>query len=432
MARGKVKISPSKQGAHVMSVQESAWLAWYMCAVSLMMTALGLLLLMASQSRVSAPVFDYWLLNTVIAVSFSPVGAVIAPRLPSRNPIGWLFCAIGLFGAMRLFVAEYAIATSLAAPYSWLSVLPGGDEIAWISSWVWVVHFGPFLFLALLFPDGRLPSPRWRPFAALVALAVAGGTVAVALWPETAARFDSVNSPLGIEVAANVINPVETIMYILALGAAASLLVRQVRSKGIERQQVKWFAFAVGMLAISTTLAYVVSEAMDVLWLGWVSSVLVIASLVSLPVAMSIAILRYRLYQIDSLINRTLVYGSLTGVLALVYFCAIVVFQRILVVLTGQESTLAVVASTLLIAALFSPLRRTIQFFIDRRFYRRKYDARQTLEVFSAQLRNETDLDALGDELISVVRETMQPEHASLWLRPPGRRELYQSEVEDV
>jgi hypothetical protein len=185
-------------------------------------------------------------------------------------------------------------------------------------------------------------------------------------------------------------------------------------------------------LAISTTLAYVVSEAMDVLWLGWISSVLVIVSMVSLPVAMSIAILRYRLYQIDSLINRTLVYGSLTAVLALVYFCTIVVLQRVLVVLTGQESTLAVVASTLLIAALFSPLRRTIQFFIDRRFYRRKYDARKTLEAFSAQLRNETDLDALSDELVSVVRETMQPEHASLWLRLPGGQERYESGVEDV
>jgi hypothetical protein len=415
-----------------MSVQESAWLAWYMCAISLMMVALGLLFLIASQSRESAPVFDYWLLNTVIAVSFSPVGAIIAPRLPPRNPIGWLFCAIGLFGALRLFTAEYAITTLLAAPGSWLSLMPGGGALAWISSWVWVVHFGPFIFLALLFPDGRLPSPRWRPFAALVALAVAEGTVAVALWPGTAARFDSVTSPLGIEVAANVINPVETIMYILALTAAASLLVRLIRSKGIERQQVKWFAFAVGMLAISTTLAYVVSEAMDVLWLGWISSVLVIVSMVSLPVAMSIAILRYRLYQIDSLINRTLVYGSLTAVLALVYFCTIVVLQRVLVVLTGQESTLAVVASTLLIAALFSPLRRTIQFFIDRRFYRRKYDARKTLEAFSAQLRNETDLDALSDELVSVVRETMQPEHASLWLRLPGGQERYGSEVEDV
>ena len=172
---------------------------------------------------------------------------------------------------------------------------------------------------------------------------------------------------------------------------------------------------------------------MDVLWLGWISSVLVIASMVSVPVAMSIAILRYRLYQIDSLINRTLVYGCLTGVLALVYFCAIVVLQRVLVVLTGQESTLAVVASTLLIAALFSPLRRTIQFFIiDRRFYRSKYDARKTLEAFSAQLRNETDLDALSDELVSVVRETIQPEHASLWLRPPCRRERHESGVEEV
>jgi hypothetical protein len=405
-----------------MSAKESAWLAWYMCAVSLTMAAFGLLLLLASRSGTGAPVYDYWLLNTVIAVSFSPVGAIIAPRLPPRNPIGWLFCAIGFFGAIRLFTAEYAIATLLAEPGSWLGALPGGEALAWISSWVWVIHFGPFIFLALLFPDGRLPSPRWRPFAALVVLVVAGGAVAVALWPATAARFESVTSPLGTEVAANVINPVETILYVLALTAAASLLVRLIRSRGIERQQVKWFAFAVGMLAVSTTLAYVVSEAMDVEWLGWISSVLVIMSLVSLPVAMSVAILRYRLYQIDSLINRTLVYGSLTAVLAVVYFFAIVVLERVLAVLTGQESTLAVVASTLLIAALFTPLRRTIQSFIDRRFYRRKYDARKTLEAFSAQLRKETDLDALSDDLVSVVKETMQPEHASLWLRPPGRR----------
>jgi len=401
-----------------MSTQEAAWLAWYLCAVSLLLTAFGLVFLVASQSLVSAPVYDYWLLNTVMAVSFSPVGALIAPRLPPRNPIGWLFCAIGLFGAMRLFAAEYAIATLLAVPGSWLSALPGGEALAWVSSWVWVVHFGPFLFLALLFPDGRLPSIRWRPFASLVALVVGGGAVAVALWPETAARFDPVNSPLGIEVAANVINPVETVLYALALIAAASLLVRLIRSKGIERQQAKWFAFAVVLLAISTTLAYVVSEAMDVQWLGWISSVLVIVSIVGLPVAISIAILHYRLYQIDSLINRTLVYGSLTAVLALVYFCTIVVFQRVLIVLTGQESTLAVVASTLVIAALFNPLRRRIQSFIDRRFYRRKYAARKTLEAFSAQLRDETDLDGLSDGLVGVVRETMQPAHVSLWLRP--------------
>jgi hypothetical protein len=403
-----------------MSPREAAWLAWYMCAVSLALMALGLLLLVTSRSRGGAPVFDYWLLNTVIAVSFSPVGAVIAPRLPPRNPIGWLFCTIGLIGAMRLFVAEYAIATLLAEPGSLLSKLPGGEALAWVSSWVWVVHFGPFLFLALLFPDARLPSPRWRPFAWVVGVVVAGGTVAVALWPETAARFDRVNNPLGIEVAAPVINPMETILYALALISAASLLVRLLHSKGVERQQVKWFAYAVVMLAISTTLAYVVSEAMDVDWLGWISSILVIASLVGLPVAMSIAILHYRLYNIDVLINGTLVYGTLTALLALVYFGGVTAIQAIFRALTGQEQQpqLAVVVSTLAIAALFNPLRRRIQSFIDRRFYRRKYDAAKTLEGFSAKLRDETDLEALNAELVGVVTETMQPAHVSLWLRP--------------
>jgi hypothetical protein len=403
-----------------MSPREAAWLAWYMCAVSLALMALGLLLLVTSRSRGGAPVFDYWLLNTVIAVSFSPVGAVIAPRLPPRNPIGWLFCTIGLIGAMRLFVAEYAIATLLAEPSSPLSKLPGGEALAWVSSWVWVVHFGPFLFLALLFPDARLPSPRWRPFAWVVGVVVAGGTVAVALWPETAARFDRVNNPLGIEVAAPVINPMETILYALALISAASLLVRLLHSKGVECQQVKWFAYAVVMLAISTTLAYVVSEAMDVDWLGWISSILVIASLVGLPVAMSIAILHYRLYNIDVLINGTLVYGTLTALLALVYFGGVTAIQAIFRALTGQEQQpqLAVVVSTLAIAALFNPLRRRIQAFIDRRFYRRKYDAAKTLEGFSAKLRDETDLEALNAELVGVVTETMQPAHVSLWLRP--------------
>ncbi len=400
-----------------MSPREAAWLAWYMCAVSLALMALGLLLLVTSRSRGGVPVFDYWLLNTVIAVSFSPVGAVIAPRLPPRNPIGWLFCTIGLIGAMRIFVAEYAIATLLAEPGSLLNKLPGGEALAWVSSWVWVVHFGPFLFLALLFPDARLPSPRWRPFAWVVGVVVTGGTVAVALWPETAARFDRVNNPLGIEVAAPVINPMETILYALALISAASLLVRLLHSKGVERQQVKWFAYAVVMLAISTTLAYVVSEAMDVDWLGWISSILVIASLVGLPVAMSIAILRYKLYNIDLLINRTLVYGSLTALLVAVYVGCVVSLQYAIRVLTGGESQLAVVASTLAIAALFQPLRRRVQGFIDQRFYRRKYDAAKTLAQFSIKLRDETDLERLNAELLSVVRETMQPTRVSLWLR---------------
>jgi hypothetical protein len=157
---------------------------------------------------------------------------------------------------------------------------------------------------------------------------------------------------------------------------------------------------------------------LDLVWLGRVGYALVLIGLAGIPIAMGIAVTRYRLYEIDLIINRTLVYGSLTAMLVALYFVGIVLLQRVFVLLTGEQSTLAVVASTLLIAALFTPLRRRIQGFIDRRFYRRKYDTRKTLEAFSAQLRNETDLDALSDDLVSVVWETMQPAHVSLWLRP--------------
>jgi PAS domain S-box-containing protein len=404
-----------------MSRREATWLAWYMCAVSLALTVLGLLFLVTSQSHSGAPAYDYWLVNTVVAISFSTVGGMIASRLPPQNPIGWIFCTIGLLAGMRLFVAEYAIATLLAEPGSLLSKFPGGEALAWVSSWLWVSHLGLFVFLALLFPDGRPPSLRWRYFAWLVGVVVVVGTVAVALWPETARGFDPVNHPLGIEFATDTINPVETIVYALGLIAATSLLVRLRRSTGVERQQVEWFAYAVAVLAASATLAYVVSESMGVVWLGFLSSVLVIVSVVGLPVAVGIAILRYHLYNIDLLINRTLVYGSLTAVLAAVYLGSIVLFQVIFRAFTGQRSQLAVVVSTLAIAALFRPLRRRIQSFIDQRFYRRKYDAAKTLEAFSAKLRDATDLDALSDDLVGLVRETMQPTRVSLWLKSPER-----------
>jgi PAS domain S-box-containing protein len=412
-----------------MSPREAAWLAWYMCVVSLALTVLGLLFLVTSQSHTGAPAYDYWLVNTVVAISFSAVGGMIASRLPPQNPIGWIFCTIGLLAGMRLFVAEYAIATLLAEPGSLLSKFPGGEALAWVSSWLWVSHLGLFVFLALLFPDGRPPSSRWRYFAWLVGVVLAVGTVAVALWPETARGFDPVNHPLGIEFATDTINPVETIVYALGLIAATSLLVRLRRSTGVERQQVKWFAYAVLVLAASATLAYVVSEAMGVVWLGWVSSALVIVGVVGLPVAVGIAILRYHLYNIDLLINRTLVYGSLTAVLAAVYLGSIVLFQVIFRAFTGQRSQLAVVVSTLAIAALFSPLKRRIQSFIDQRFYRRKYDAAKTLEAFSAKLRDATDLDALSDDLVGLVRETMQPTRVSLWLRSPERAKVATEKV---
>ena len=410
-----------------MNRRRDAWLAWYMCAVSLMLTVVGLLLLVLSRSRVGAslyagaPVYDFWLVNTVTAFSFSTVGGMIAPRLPPHNPVGWLFCTIGLLAGMRLFVAEYAIVTLLSEPGTLLSNLPGGEALAWVSSWLWVSHISLFLFLALLFPDGGPPSSRWRPFAWIVGVVIVVGTVAVAVWPETAAGFDLTSHPLGVEIATDVVNPVETILYALALVAMASLVVRLRRSRGVERQQVKLFAYAVGVLAISAILAYVVSETMSIRWLGWISSMLVIVGVVGLPVAVGIAILRYRLYNIDLIINRTLVYGALTVLLVAVYVGSIVVFEGLLRALTGQGSQLAIVASTLAVAALFNPLRYRIQSFIDRRFYRRKYDARKTLEAFSAKLKDKTDLQELNNDLVGVVMETMQPAHISLWLGPSTR-----------
>jgi hypothetical protein len=209
--------------------------------------------------------------------------------------------------------------------------------------------------------------------------------------------------------------------------------VRLRRTRGVERQQIKWFAYAIVVTVSGALLRDVIPVALGAPWLEWAGFVPLVVGVVGIPIAMGIAILRYRLYEIDLLINRTLVYGSVTAPLVVLYFSGIIGLQRFFVALTGEKSTLAVVSSTLVIAALFNPLRRRIQGFIDRRFYRRKYDARKTLEAFSAKLRDETDLRALNDTLVGVVGETMQPAHVSLWLRPDvdskGERPTAESRV---
>jgi hypothetical protein len=195
------------------------------------------------------------------------------------------------------------------------------------------------------------------------------------------------------------------------------------RGSWVERQQIKWLAYAAVASTGGSILTYTPPEAVGARWVTGVGYVLLELGVIGIPISIGIAILCYRLYEIDTLINRTLVYGALTAILVALYFSGIVVLQRVFVALTGEQSTLAVVASTLLIAALFNPLRRRIQGFIDRRFYRHKYDVRKTLETFSAKLRDETDLDALSGDLVGMVRETMQPAHVSLWLRPdPGSK----------
>jgi hypothetical protein len=372
-----------------MSGRASSWLAWSACAFSLALTALTVLLIVLLL-RSDTPIYYYWLETSMVAVGYSTVGAIVASRLP-ESPIGWLFCAIGLIFGASHFSAEYAAYDLLAPSRS----LPASEAFAWLTSWVWVGGLGLIVFLDLLFPNGRLPSARWRWFARFTAIALLPAAILAALSPGLILS-STLQNPLGIEGLPNASKAIEAFMYALVVVGASSMLARLRYAGRIERQQIKWFAYATAVAISGVILKNTLYPAVGVTWIWWVGLVLTAVGVVSSPVAMGIAIFRYRLYQIDILINRTLVYGSLTG----------------------EESQFAVVASTLIIAALFIPLRRRIQGFIDRRFYRRKYDARKTLEAFSAKLRNQTDLDALSEDLVGVVGETMQPAHVSLWLRP--------------
>ncbi len=238
-----------------------------------------------------------------------------------------------------------------------------------------------------------------------------------AISPGPLAGHGPIQNPVGIEGMRNVVSQVHALIWLLVLVTAGSVLIRFRRARGVERQQLKWFAYTVAVAAGSGTLAYIGSEAISVHWLWLMGFILMVVGFVSLPIAMGIAILRYRLYEIDLIINRTLVYGALTATLALFYFGSVTALQYLFSLLTGQGNTLAIVASTLAIAALFNPLRRRIQSFIDRRFYRRKYDAAMILEAFGTKLRDQTDLEKLCEDLAEVVDETMQPAHVSVILR---------------
>ena len=409
-----------------MSRRTATWLAWSLCVLSLALTALSLFLLARSISHPGVHIFDHWVDSTLAAIVFSIVGAVIAPRTPPHNPIGWLFCVVGLLFAVTHFSAEYAIYTLLAAPGS---LLPGGEAAAWLASWLWIPQLGSVVLVVLLFPDSRLPSRGWRWFAWLSVLLVLVGAVLAALSPgPISVGLGPIHNPLGVESLPSFIKVVERVVNTLLFVAVISLFVRLRHARELERQQIKWFVYATALAICGGIVTYPVSEAIGSVWLKWIGFVPFLVGVMAIPISMGIAILRYRLYEIDTLINRTLVYALLTAALVAVYFGTIVLLQRLFVVLTGEKSTLAVVASTLLIAALFNPLRGRIQSFIDRRFYRRKYDAAKTLEAFSAKLRDETNLGALSDDLVGVVKETMQPAHVSLWLRPDTGSEREQAD----
>lgn len=348
-------------------------------------------------------------LSWAIALPFLGIGGLITIR-HSGNAIGWIF----LFVAVATGLGE---ATHAYAEY-WASGAGSealGEAAAWYSNVSWIPFIlVPASFLLLLFPDGHLLSSRWRPIAWCSALAIGGVFVTTGVTPGPLEDFPQVANPYGW--TSPLLDPLTAVASILLLlgvaGSAVSLILRFRRAVGVERLQMKWLAFAGAVAAVAIPIAVLGYT----VWGETISNVAIMMSLLALPIAAGTAILRYRLYDIDVIVNRALVYGALTALLAGFYYGAVVVLQGALEPITA-DSDIAIAASTLAVAAAFRPLRSRLQGFIDRRFYRRKYDAAETLEGFSARLRDQVDLDSLKEKLVGVVGETMQPSHVSLWLR---------------
>jgi hypothetical protein len=410
-----------------MSPRRAAVLAWSLAGLSVIVFVAGVpLYVLSSSARVTGIIGE--LLGGALFLVFPVVGALIAARRP-RNPIGWIVLADGLVFNLN-GTLDYYSDYGIARPGS----LPLVVGMATINNWLWVPAVGLMgTFVFLLFPDGRLPSRRWRPVAWLSGLTIVLVCLQVGLTPGPLEGLGGVRNPVGFMVfpwmksVPYILIPLFLLCMVLSV---FSLVLRYRHSRGEGRQQIKWIAFAASLIGTLYLIAMIGSIVYpQKTWFApgsplWQISLEYAAflSFPLVPVAIGFAMLRYRLYDIDIIINRALVYGSLTATLALVYFGSIASIQTLFRTITGQEQQpqLAVVVSTLAIAALFNPLRHRIQSFIDRRFYRRKYDAAKTLDVFAARLRDEIDLEALGGDLVSVVSETMQPAHVTLWLKPAG------------
>src|SRR5215213_1282839 len=405
-----------------MSYHAAAWLAWSLGAISVAMFVANVVLYFLAPS---VQFTSHWgivgtisdMLVFVSFLAFPVVGTLIASKR-SHNPVGWICLAIGLLW-MLIDSFEYYSTYGVTQRGS----VPFPEAIAALNNWLWVPAVGLVgTYLLLLFPDGKLPSKRWRPVAWLSGAVIVLLSITGFFAPGPLQNLGEVRNPFGLEghpwiaYAGYVILP---LLPLCMLASAASLVMRYRRSGGEVRQQIKWIAFAASFMGVlylgimsTGILVWLLSAPQTPtdlgtrsLWGALLEDVGVL-SFAGVPVAMGFAVLKYRLYDIDLLINRTLVYGALTATLVALYVGSIVVLQGLLGALIGQESQLAIVASTLAVAALFNPLRHRIQSFIDRSFYRRRYDARKTLEAFLSTLRDETDLENLSGELVGVVRET--------------------------
>jgi len=372
-------------------------------------------LVLGLANRSEVPLYE--VTSAIIAPTFATIGALISSRRPG-NVIGWIFLAASVLVGVAMFSGQYASAA--LAPED--PTLSGGAVAAWFAAQAQSAYVVFILFLVLLFPDGKLLSRRWRPMVWAIGAFIGASLGIGALSPGPFVDFPSASNPFGVQAIApalGVLGVVGGVGGLICVAATIfSLILRFYRSRGEQRLQLKWFTYATTMGLLTPLILSEIAPAVfqvlgRFLWtLGFLS----------IPVSTAVAILKYRLYDIDRIINRTLVYGALTVTLVAVYVGSVLSIQYAFRGLTGSESQLAIVASTLLIAALFNPLRRRVQNFIDHSFYRRKYDAAKTLEEFSAKLRDERDIDTLNSELLSTVQETMQPEHVSLWLREPERK----------
>ncbi len=394
-------------------------LPWVLWAVTMVLIIFGVGLVVAHFLKSPAAPRPPWLAFTLDALTFGTVGLIVAIRRHD-NPIGWLFLVIGVMSGAALVTGEYA----MYVRYVLHDALPGASVSAWICAMAALVVLGVLPFVLLLFPSGQFLSQRWRRFAPVVVLLTTVSGLAIAFGP---APSDGLTPGLENPFAISTDNPavrafasgrfelaVGAPLIFCTLAAVASLLVRWRSSQPDQRAQLKWvlFAAAVGFGAI------VVSAALIPLLGDWLSELLWILALPAIPVACGVSILRYRLYDIDRIVSRTVTYAALTGLLVASYAGLVTAVSR----LTPSSSSLAVASSTLAVAALFQPLRRWLQGAVDRRFNRARYDAARTVEAFRLQLRDEVDLEAVRTDLLSVVRQTLQPESATLWLR--GRIEV--------
>ena len=369
-------------------------------------TAAGLVIL-AISFGLSVP--DSWGFRgfpAIFAVTFTWVGAALAWRRP-RNAIGWLLLAVGVDSAVQVALSEYAIFGTIGRPVP----LPGAAFAAWVVAWIWVSEVTLVaVFLPLLLPDGHLPSRRWSAVAWLGAISATSSAVVIAFSTGPLNNATYLENPyglFGVDASIDIVGIGG--LGLAAIGAATSLFVRYHRSRGPERQQLKWLAFEAVVLSVAVLVGSAGQEA------KW-PSILLIGAIALAPVMIGIAVLRYRLYDIDVLINRALVYGATTVGIAVSFLAGIVLLQSALRPLTSG-SEIAVAVSTLASVALFQPLRGRVQNAVDRRFYRSRYDAARTLDDFSTRLRDQVALDAVRADLLDAVSDTVQPAHASLWLR---------------